>query len=79
MHRFPEQNFNFFPLTRLVQILFPYLRGWQDVGNDVIRPATREAGTENMARNPGPSIQTQPGYCQLASRRAAHCQTGTVF
>lgn len=27
MHRFPEQNFNFFSLTRLVQILFPYLRG----------------------------------------------------
>lgn len=31
------RRISFFFHTRLVQILFPYLRGWQDVGNDAIR------------------------------------------
>lgn len=37
------------------------------MGNDVIRPATREAGTGSMARNPGPSIQ--PNQATVSSPR----------
>lgn len=37
LHRFPEKNSILFFHTSLVQILFPYLRGWQDVGNDAIK------------------------------------------
>lgn len=58
MHRFPEQNFNFFLLLDWSKSRFPYLSGWQDVGNDVIRAATREEGAGSMPRNPGPNIQT---------------------